>query len=329
MKRVGNFFNKIAEMDNLQLAFFKAQKGKTCKRDVIQFRKRLTKNLLSLRDDILSSNITVGNYKRFFVYEPKKREICTVPFYERVLQHAIVNLCEPRFEAYQIETSYACRKEKGIDGAMKKARDYSGAFSWYLKLDVHRYFDSVDHVVLQKILERLFKDSRLLELFWKIIDSYQTVPGRGIPIGNLTSQYFANIYLSTLDHYIKEQLNISGYVRYMDDFVLFANCKEELQFALERVNTYLTERLNLTLNEPQLNRCKCGLTYLGYRLYPEKTKLSQRSKKRFRKKIRVAESNLRTDIWTQCEYARHVSPLIAFLQRADCKGFLKSVPSSA
>lgn len=329
MKRVGNFFNKIAEMDNLQLAFFKAQKGKSWKKDVIHFRENLSNNLLSLSDNILSGNITVGNYKRFFVFEPKKREICTVPFWERVLHHAIMILCEHRFEAFQISTSFACRKKMGIDGALKKAGEFCRHFKWYLKLDVHKYFDSVDHVVLQKILERLFKDSRLLELFWKIIDSYETQPGRGIPIGNLTSQYFANIYLSTLDHYIKEKLNISGYVRYMDDFVLFANNKEELQFALERVNTYLTERLNLTLNEPQLNRCKCGLTYLGYHLYPEKIKLSQRSKKRFRKKIRVAESNLRRDIWTQCEYARHVSPLIAFLQRADCKGFLKSVPSSA
>lgn len=162
-------------------------------------------------------------------------------------------------------------------------------------------------------------------LFEKIIRSYETKTGRGIPIGNLTSQYFANLYLGTLDHYVKEELQIKGYLRYMDDFVLLADPKEELKECHAKVEKFLRERLRLELNAPQLNQCKCGIPYLGYRIMRNRFRLSQHSKLRFKKKYQCAEKKLFNGSWSQKEYSAHILPLLAFVQRADSKGFLRKI----
>lgn len=325
MKRAGNLYERIAEPENLRLAFWKAQKGKSAKPDVRLFAEKLEENLAALRRELLSGKVQVGDYHYFTIYDPKERVICAASFRERVLHHALINVCEPYFEAYQIRDSYACRKGKGLDAAIARLREFCGSCGWYLKLDVHKYFDTISHEILFHLLCRRFKDKALLCLMEQIIESYETLPGRGIPIGNLTSQYFANLYLGRLDHYVKETLRIRGYLRYMDDFVLLADSRKELKKYYGKIKEFLKEDLSLELNEPKLNRCRDGVPYLGYKVRQDCFRLSARAMRRFTQKYKQAEQNLACGTWDQPVYSDHVLPLLAFVQRADSKGFLCKV----
>lgn len=228
MKRENHLIARIADPDNLRLAFWKARKGKEGKIEVLCFRKSLDKNLLLLRDELLSGNIDVGNYNYFTIHDPKERLICAATFRERVLHHAIMNVCHANFEKYQIFDSYASRMGKGTFAALERAKGFQQKYKWFLKLDVRKYFDSIDHEKLKIMLVNMFKDKALLNVFNHIIDSYKTATGKGLPIGNLTSQYFANHYLAFADHYLKEKLQATAYIRYMDDMVIWANNKDFL-----------------------------------------------------------------------------------------------------
>ncbi|MBP5673741.1 MAG: hypothetical protein J6X49_15240 [Victivallales bacterium] len=221
MKRAGNLYMEIAEMDNLRLAFWKAQRGKRGKREVMAYRENLDEELMRLHEQLVQGEVEVGRYHYFTIHDPKERMICAADFRERVLHHAIMNVCEPFFERYQIHDSYACRKGKGVDACLERLQEMCRRHQWYLKLDIHKYFDSIPHEGMKQVLRHYFKDTRLLMLFYRIIDSYEVASGRGIPIGNLTSQHFANMYLGVLDHQLKEVWKVPGYVRYMDDFILF------------------------------------------------------------------------------------------------------------
>lgn len=322
MRRANNLYEQICEPENLRLAFWKAQKGKTTKASVQSFRKNLEGNLEQLHKEFVSGRMQLGNYIYFTIYDPKERMICAADFRERVLHHAVINICEPFFDAYQIYDSYACRKGKGVDAALRRAQCFCRRFDWYLKLDVHKYFDSIDHNKLLCLLDRRFKDERLMGLFSELIESYEVRSGKGIPIGNLTSQYFANLYLGALDHYLKERLQIKGYLRYMDDFLVFGDSREWLKNVLRKIEEFLQNELFLVLNPFQLNRCIKGIPCLGYRVLRNSLRLSLRSRKRFVQKYKAAEEKCRKGIWSQQVYADHILPLLAFVQRADSKGFL-------
>ncbi len=325
MKRAGPLIEKIADLENLQLAYYKAQKGKAAKSAVMEYEKRLQANLQNLQAQILSGEVETGNYRYFTIYDPKKRLICAAPFGQRVLHHALMNVCHPFFEKVQIFDSYASRIEKGTYAALERAKRFNKQYQWFLKLDFRKYFDSLDQTVIKNQLHSLFKDGRLLNIFESIIDSYHASPNKGVPIGNLTSQYFANHYLAGADHYIKEVLQIRAYVRYMDDSVLWHGHKEILMNAGLSLKEYAAAELQLTLKPFCLNQNSHGLPFLGYLLYPDRTRLAQRSRKRFIKKLCLYADNLITGVWTQQEYQAHVLPLIAFTEHAEAKEFRKKV----
>jgi len=239
MKRAGNLYGRIAEPLNLKLAFYMAAKGKLDRREIIQFANNLEYNLALLRHQLIYRQPDIGHYRFFRVRDPKPRNICAASFPERVLHHAIMNICESAFERYAVYDSYACRKGKGTIRALERARSFSRKNTWYLKLDIRHYFDSVDHSVLLRLLHRRFKDPQLLYLFAEIIATYHTSPGKGLPIGNLISQHFANYYLGILDHWIKEELRVRCYLRYMDDFILFADTRQKLQQRKRFINPIL------------------------------------------------------------------------------------------
>ncbi len=312
---------KIADPENLQLAYYKAQKGKAEKTVVFEYGKRLQENLRVLREQILSGAVETGSYHYFTIYDPKKRLICAAPFGQRVSHHALMNICHPFFEKVQIFDSYASRPGKGTYAALERAKQFNMRFKWFLKLDFRKYFDNLEHTILKKQLHQLFKDSRLLTMFESIIDSYSVNQSKGVPIGNLTSQYFANHYLARADHFVKEILQIPAYVRYMDDLVLWHNNKEMLINAGLRLKQYSESELKLTLKPFCLNQNAHGLPFLGYLLYPDKIQLAHRSRIRFIKKLRIYENKLRAGIWTQNEYQNHVLPLIAFTEYANAKKF--------
>ncbi len=325
MRRLGNVIEQIADADNLRLAFWKASKGKRGSIHVLRFRDDLDANVRRLRDQLLSGPIGWGPYHRFYVEDPKKRLICAPPLRDQVAHHAMMNVCEGEFERYQIYDSYACRKGKGLDAAVARARRFSRTGDWYLKLDVRRYFDSLHHVVLKMLLRRRFKDRRLLEILDGVIDSYATTPGRGLPIGNLTSQFFANHYLAVFDHFVKETLRCRRYVRYMDDFVIWSDCRAELCWIRREAEQFLGEELRLELKPVCLNACSRGMTFLGYRVFPGRLGLARRTRNRFRRKMRRYHALYESGFWDEEETARHVEPLLAFVRRAESIEYRKRI----
>lgn len=316
---------QIMDMDNLRLAFWKAGKGKRYASSVLAYQEKLEENLRALREQIRRGKVEVGDYRYFFVYEPKKREICASAFREQVLHHALMNVCHPYFERAQIYDSYASRIGKGTYAALGRARQHTRRYDWFLKLDVRKFFASIQHDVLKGQLARLFKEEDLLSICYQIIDSYEASPDRGLPIGNLTSQYFANHYLSGLDHFIKEELKIKAYARYMDDMVLWSQDKQELQTARLAITDFVEERLCCALKPLQLNRTRLGLPFLGYRVHPHYMRLLQKSKVRFIRKMERIYRYKVEGYWSEEDCQSRALPLIAFTQHSDAGSFRKSV----
>lgn len=325
MKRIGHLYEQIAEPENLRLAFWKARKGKGGKAEVEAFRRELDRHVGEMRSELLNESVRWGGYHRFQVYDPKERTICAAPFRDRVLHHAVINITEPVFERYQISDSYACRTGRGLHACLERARLYTGKYPWFLKLDVRKYFDSISQSVLLGQLDRRFKDARVMRLFEGLLASYETTPGCGIPIGNLTSQYFANQYLAPMDHLIKEEFRIPGYIRYMDDFVLWHPDREQLKRVERQLRDYCREALALELKPPNLNRTAHGISMLGYRVFPGRVRLMRRSRNRYAQKLSRYWSFLQKGEWSQGEFAEHVLPLTAYTGYADSVGFCLSV----
>jgi len=322
MQRAGNLIESIAEPDNLRLAFLKASRGKRGKTEVLRFRERLDEQLSALSRELLAGEVDWGGYHTFQVHDPKERFIHAPAFRARVAHHAIMNLCEPAFESYQIFDSYACRKNKGLDAGIDRASKFSRNGVWFLKMDIHKYFDTIDQPILIGQLRRRFKDPTVLRLFESIIGTYETAPGKGVPIGNLTSQFFANHYLGVFDHFVKESLRVEKYVRYMDDFVFWMADRTSLKKLAKTVTEYLAKQLSIEPKAPCLNACRRGLPFLGFRVYPSGLpRLAGRSRQRFRRKLRMYYQWFHDGIWDERELALHAEPLTAFVKRGASLAF--------
>ncbi len=326
MKRAGWLYQSIPAYDNLCLAFWKAAKGKHDRQDVAAFRSDFSGNMQKLRDDLLNHDPDIGHYRFFQVRDPKPRSICAASFPERVLHHAIMNICEPVLEFFAIHDSYACRKGKGTHQAIAGAQKFARGYEWYLKLDVRKYFDSIDHEIMLRELSKRFKDEDLLLLFQKLFDTYHTAPGKGMPIGNLISQHLANFYLSRFDRWLKEVRQVGGYLRYMDDMLIFGQDKSPLKAELVEIRLFLKQELGLELKpNVQLNRCQRGIPFLGFRIFPYCIRLSPASRRRFQRKFRRYERKWIDGEWTEKELDDHVRPLIEFTKAADSVGLRRLV----
>lgn len=319
MRRVGNLMSQIAEYDNLQLAFIKAVRGKFNKREVVEFRRNYETNISEMLRSLEQGDFAVGDYHYFKIKDPKERLICAAPLRERVLHHAIMNVCHDYFDRTLIDDTYATRRGKGVYAALEKAVAGASRYAHMVKLDYRKYYDSINHDTLKTLLRRLFKDKGLLSLFDAIIDSYSVTPGYGLPIGNLTSQYFANYYLSRLDHEIKERLKIPVYIRYMDDILMMDDDRVRLREAVAFMREYSTGRLSLTLKSPIYRATTGGIPFLGYTVKPHYLTLTGRSKRRFRTKALSAEKKYATGQWNDAEYQAHLLPLYAFVGHARCR----------
>lgn len=325
MRKANNLLPRIADMDNLRLAFWKAAQGKRHAASVLAYQERLEANLRELRDQIQRANVTVGDYRYFTIYEPKERQICAAAFGEQVLHHALMNVCHEPFDRRLIFDTYACREGKGTYAALDRARQNTKRYTWFLKLDVKQFFASIHHDVLKGQLVRLFKEQDLLAIFYQIIDSYAATEDRGLPIGNLTSQYFANHHLSDLDYFVKQELGCRAYVRYMDDLVLWSDDKSALLLACREIRQFVEDRLRMQLKPAQLNRARLGLPFLGYRIFPYHVRLLQKSKIRFARKMRRIYTQLEAGTWDETAAQAHALPLIAFTEHAAAKSFRKVV----
>lgn len=319
MKRQGFLMEHICSVDNLLLAYHKAARGKQTKASVKEYARNLPDRIIRLRHALLDGQAQLGMYHFFVIHDPKLRSICAASFEEKIIHHAIINICKPYFERNLIFDTYATRDGKGSYAAINRARQGLCRYGYVGKLDVRKYFDTISHGVLKLQLRRMFKDAALLELMDGIIDSYAVEPGCGVPIGNLTSQYFANLYLSGLDHYVKEELRVPVYVRYMDDMLLFCESKAQVRGYVAKVEQFVSERLQLHLKPPIVNASKRGVSFLGYNLFPHKILLNRHSKLRFKHKLcQYAEAHQKGE-WNDEMYITHIIPLMAFVQKAYTK----------
>jgi len=228
------------------------------------------------------------------------------------MHHAIMNVLEPVFERQFIFHTYACRKGKGSHKAIAYAFSKAKKHKYFLKLDVRKYFDNIDHEVLKKMLERIIKDNECLKLLFAIIDSYGET-GKGLPIGNLTSQFFANFYLSALDHFILENLKVDGYVRYMDDFLVFGDTKNRLKEILFTIEDFCNQNLLLELKPAILGNSRNGVSFLGYLIKSDSVKLTQKSKKRKLVKFRLRNFEFKNNLISEEEYMCKIKCLLCRL----------------
>jgi RNA-directed DNA polymerase len=247
-----NLWPDVVRWENLLLAYRKCRRRKRYKIVATEFDFRWEENLLQLQRELCDGTYEPGEYRHFYISEPKPRKISAAPFRDRVVHHALVTVLEPLFERRFIYDSYACRRGKGTHRALDRTQKYLRRFDWCLKTDVVRFFPNVDHQLLFQQISKTIQDRRVLDLIAVILRSGEGVlsaeatqhlfPGdglfsvlrpRGLPIGNLTSQFFANVYLDSVDHHIKEQLQVPGYVRYADDLLLFGDTKESPSMAPE------------------------------------------------------------------------------------------------
>ena len=294
MKRYGNLYDTIISVDNLRLADEKARKGKSKSFGVKLFDKDKENNLQRLHEVLESGKFKTSQYSTFFVYEPKKRKIYRLPYYpDRILHHAIMNIMENIWVGTMTTDTYACVKNRGIHKCANKIkRDLKGEKDIYcLKTDIRKFYPSIDHNVLKCVIRKKIKDERLLKLLDEIVDSTD-----GVPIGNYLSQYFANIYLSELDHIVKEKFHIKCYYRYADDIVMLSHNKEELHNIEKFMKEYLLG-MKLTLKGnwrifPVAKNVNdnhgCGIDFMGYVFYIEHTRLRKSIKKSFiRQAIKV------------------------------------------
>jgi hypothetical protein len=291
MRRTGNLFERVLAWDNLREAAARALRGKRHLADARDFAHDLDARLADLQARLAAGTFTFGRSRQFVVYDPKQRVITAPDFPERVIHHALVNVCEGGFERWLIDDTFACRAGRGRNAALARARRFARRFGFFLKLDIRKYFDSVSHAQLLERLARLFNDRRLLDTFEQIVASYRGPLGRGLPIGSLTSQHFANFYLGWFDRQVKERWSVKGYVRYMDDMLLWDDSRLRLRELRREAMAFLDSQLQLTVKpHPYLNRSRLGLDFLGCRVYPNRISLNRRSRDRFRRKLAALEA---------------------------------------
>lgn len=299
MKTEKHLIEKICTTKNVVKAYKKARKCKRYRPTVLKFETDRELNLIRVIADLRNVTYHAGTYFVFKVFEPKERLIMALPFYDRVIQHAIVNIIEPIFEKRFVFHSYACRKDKGAHAASDTLSRWlynlqikQGKKIYAIKADIHHYFQSIDHEVLKQEVRRYISDKAVLKLLDHIIDHNGIYPdGVGIPVGNLTSQLFANVYLNILDHYIKHNLHVHYYIRYMDDFIILGEDPAELKELLQQIDAFIEERLHLHLNpKTTIIAAKNGVDFVGYRHFPAFRILRKGATRRIKKLLRAFET---------------------------------------
>ncbi len=291
---MAELYSEVASFQNLLISFKKAFKGKRNNPDASSFYLNLEKNLFKLRHELLNKSYKPGRYRYFKIRDPKERSISAAPFRDRVVHHALVNVIEPIFENVFVQNSFACRKGKGTHRAVLLAQKYIKVNRFYLKMDIEKYFENINHKKLLEIISEEIKNQDVLWLIKTILKTSEQssgITGKGIPIGNLTSQFFANVYLNKMDHYVLEELSLRYYIRYMDDFVIFADDIERLKEVRDNLKRYVKQELLLHMKDRAvyIQKRGNGVGFLGYRVFPRLIRIKNRNIRRLKRKISFRE----------------------------------------
>jgi len=340
VKRFSHLYEQIIDYENLWNAYLNARKNKRFRGEVLEFSHNVEENLIEIQNELINKTYKVGKYREFYVFEPKKRLIMALPFRDRVVQWAVYQLLHPLFDRQFIHDSYACRKDKGTQRAADRVQYWerklvrSHKKPYYLKLDMSKYFYRIDHDVLINILERKINDDDLLWLLSIIIRSEDTKFGIpigdhfyeedrlsdiGMPIGNLLSQLFANLYLNELDQYAKHDMRLHYYIRYMDDVVILHQDKNELHRILQEIEVFLSIELKLQLNNKTAIRpIKDGLDYVGFRIWPTHRRLSKQTAKKMKVRLKYLKNAFARGEVNADEVHSTLMSYLGMMQHADC-----------
>jgi retron-type reverse transcriptase len=346
VKTYNHIFDRIVAFDNLLLASSKAQKSKRFKPATALFNFNLEKELLRLQRMLIEKTYKHGAYCDFTIYDPKMRLISAAPYRDRVVHHALCNVIEPLFDRSFIYDTYACRKGKGTHAAVDRYTAFARRNRYVLKCDIQKYFPSIDQDILLQIIRRKIKCKDTLWLIEQIIRSradsgaicyfpgddlfspYQRL--RGLAIGNLTSQFFANVYLDGFDHFVKETLRCRHYIRYVDDFVLFDDSKTRLnELKAQMVGFLDTLRLRLHPRKCRVYRVDEGVCFLGYRIYPHQRLLKKQNILYFRRKLKKMQQGYRNGCIGADEVKQSIQSWIAHAGHADTYGLRRRILAGA
>lgn len=345
MNCLTDVYSQIYDYESLYNSYLEARKNKRYRDDVLQFTDGLEENLIELQNEFIWETYKVGRYRPFFVYEPKKRLVMALQFKDRVAQWNVYRYLNPYYDRLFIDDSYACRKGKGSHAAADRLQYWLRQVSrkpgewYYLKLDISKYFYRVDHAVLLEILGRRIKDERLMRLLATIINSEDQAFGLpagvapddcpeeewlydvGMPIGNLTSQLFANIYLNELDQHCKHDLHLHYYIRYMDDVIILHNDKRVLHQIKDDIETLLLERLHLNLNSKTAIRpVSLGVDFVGYHIWATHRKLKKSTARRIIRNVKRMSVDLGAGVIDREYFMRRAASYKGILQHCDSYG---------
>jgi retron-type reverse transcriptase len=335
MKRHGHLWDQVSSFEALLHAAEQARKGKRFRPAVAAFHFDQERALWKLHEELTTKTYRPGAYRSFYIYEPKKRQISAAPYRDRVVHHALTGVLEPIFEKTFIADSYACRKGKGTHAAVDRAQQFARGFRYVFKADIQKFFPSLDNEILKALVARKIKDPDVLWLVGQIIDHSNRqeeivnyFPGddlftsgerrRGIPIGNQTSQFFANVYLDPLDHFVKDRLGIKGYVRYVDDFLVFSDDKRFLACVREWIKEFLVRlRLRLHPKKSVIFPVKDGIRFLGYRVFPTHCLLPKENVRRFRRRVRTMQHEYAVGLASFAEIYQRLMSWVGHAKQAD------------
>ena len=360
IKTYKQLYPQITSFDNLYYAYKGAARGKRGHGDVAAFEYDVDANLLLLQEELVNQTYRPGAYSNFYIYEPKPRLISAAPFRDRVVHHALCQIIEPIFERRFIFDSYACRKGKGTHAALERAQEFARQYRYVLKLDLEHFFPTLDHAILRAQLAHVIADEATMHLIDQILASgasihrdiatpwfkdddpstgvelnsrsgeglFAALRPHGLPIGNLTSQFWANVYLNPLDQFIKRELKCAAYVRYVDDLLLFANDKAVLHAWKRQAFAFAaTLRQRFHENQAAVFPVTTGIPFLGWRMYPDHRRLKRRNGVQFARRLaRLCGQLERGEIPLE-RVAVSVNGWLAHVQHGDTWGLRRALLS--
>jgi retron-type reverse transcriptase len=341
MKRYGNLWETIVSWENFVRAAKKAHRGKKGRLDVQRFNFKQEYELLELRHELINGSYQCGIFVTHWIREPKPRLISAAPYRDRVVHHALMNVLEPILNRHFHPDSYACRGGKGSHAAADRLQSLMRCYRYALKCDLRKFFPSIDHQIIKQTFRRLIKDKKTLALMDMIVDSsnqqepvLQWFAGddlfapverrKGLPIGNLTSQWFANWMLSDFDHYMTSVLGLGGYVRYCDDFIILHNDRKRLREAIGQIRAYLqSKRLSLHPAKVHIRPVAAGVTFVGYRIWPTHRLLRKQNVRRFNRRLVWMKRGYACGMLDPKDIKQRLASWIGYACHADTKRLIR------